>query len=136
MPYHNTQQTIEASERETMHHAGSILLAANLLLISVPPLRAAETPPPAPTIIGTSQKVCQLTGDTDWETGQPTAARTLTNFGLDAVDLGYPVEHDGKLFFLFGDTRPATPCGGRGPAAEIPAGRFGRLHHAPGAAGQ
>jgi hypothetical protein len=39
-----------------------------------------------------SQKVCQLTGDVDWETGQPTAARTLTNFGLDAVDLGYPVE--------------------------------------------
>jgi hypothetical protein len=36
---------------------------------------------------------CQLTGDVDWETGQPTAARTLANFGLDAVDLGYPVEH-------------------------------------------
>ena len=103
-----------------MHHVGSILLTAALSLIGSPPLRAAETAPPAPIVIGASRKVCQLTGDVDWETGQPTAARTLTNFGLDAVDLGYPVEHDGKLFFLFGDTRPATHSGGRGPASEIP----------------
>ena len=103
-----------------MRQASSILLAANVLLIGLPPVRAAETPPPAPTSIGTSQKVCQLTGDVDWETGQPTAARTLTNFGLDAVDLGYPVEHDGKLIFLFGDTRPTTHSGGRGPASEVP----------------
>jgi Domain of unknown function (DUF4185) len=103
-----------------MHHVGSILLAANLLLIGTPSAGVADTAPPAPTSIGTSQKVCQLTGDVDWETGQPTAARTLTNFGLDAVDLGYPVEHNDKLMFLFGDTRPTTHTGGRGPAAEIP----------------
>ena len=102
-----------------MRHAGSILLAANLLLIGPPSARTAETPPPAPTSVGTSQTVCQLTSDVDWETGQPTAARTLTNFGLDAVDLGYPVEHNGKLILLFGDTRPATHSGGRGPAAPI-----------------
>src|SRR5579872_4368500 len=102
-----------------MQHARLILLAANLLLIGLSPLRA-EAPPPAPTLIGTSQKICQLTGDVDWESGQPTAARTLTNFGLDAVDLGYPVEHNGKLMFLFGDSRPATHSGGRGPASEIP----------------
>ena len=101
-------------------HARAILLAASLLLIGWPAAHAAETPPPPPTSIGTSQKVCQLTGDVDWETGQPTAARTLANFGLDAVDLGYPVEHDGKLFLLFGDTRPATHTGAKGPAAEIP----------------
>jgi hypothetical protein len=103
-----------------MRHARSILLAANLLLLGLPPTSAAQNSPPAPTIIGKSEKVCQLTGDVDWETGQPTAARTLTNFGLDAVDLGYPVEHNGKLVLLFGDTRPATHSGGRGPAAEIP----------------
>src|SRR6202040_1515081 len=100
-----------------MHHVRSILLAANLLLIGLlsiglPPARAAEAPPPAPTSIGTSQKVCQLTGDVDWETGQPTAARTLTNFGLDAVDLGYPVEHNGKLILLFGDSWPSSHGGG------------------------
>jgi Domain of unknown function (DUF4185) len=103
-----------------MHHARSILLATILLLLGLPPPGAAENSPPAPTTIGKSEKVCQLTGDVDWETGQPTAARTLTNFGLDAVDLGYPVEHNGKLILLFGDTRPTTHSGGRGPAAEIP----------------
>src|ERR1700733_984993 len=103
-----------------MRHARSILLVTTLLLIGFPPVRAAEPPPPAPTSIGTSQKVCQLTGDVDWETGQPTAARTLANFGLEAVDLGYPVEHNGKLILLFGDTRPTTHSGGRGPAAETP----------------
>jgi len=46
--------------------------------------------------IGPSEKICQLTGDIDWETGRPTASRTLTNFGLQATDLGYPVEHDGN----------------------------------------
>lgn len=55
---------------------------------------------------GSTHKVCQLTGDIDWETGQPTAARTLANFGLDAADLGYPVEHQGKLILLFGDSWP------------------------------
>jgi hypothetical protein len=59
-----------------------------------------------------TQKICQLTGDVDWETGKPTAARTLTNFGLDAVDLGYPVEHNGKLILLFGDTWPPPHGGG------------------------
>ena len=102
-----------------MRLARSALLAANLLL-AISPLHAAETPPPPPSLIGASQKICQLTGDVDWETGAPTAARTLTNFGLDAVDLGYPVEHNGKLMFLFGDSRPSTHSGGRGPASEIP----------------
>jgi hypothetical protein len=80
---------------------------------------AAETGAPAPvTRVGGSEKVCQLTGDTDWETGQPTAAGTLRNFGLDGVDLGYPVEHAGKLILLFGDSLPARHPAG--PAGEIP----------------
>lgn len=80
---------------------------------------AAETGAPSPlTRIGASEKICQLTGDTDWETGRPTAAKTFSNFGLDAADLGYPVEHGGKLILLFGDSWPA-PHGG-GAAGEIP----------------
>lgn len=70
------------------------------------------------TRLGTTEKVCQLTGDTDWETGRPTAARTFANFGLDACDLGYPVEHEGKLILLFGDSWP--PPHGGGAAGEIP----------------
>ena len=74
---------------------------------------AAESLAPSPfTTVGSSDKICQLTGDVDWETGWPTAARTSTNFGLDAGDLGYPVEHDGKLILLFGDSWPAKHGGG------------------------
>ena len=73
-------------------------------------VRAAGTGPlctaaPAPVrVVGHTEKVCQLTGDLDWESGRPTAARTLASFGLDAADLGYPVEHEGKLILLFGDS--------------------------------
>ena len=82
---------------------------------------------PSPVVrIGETQKVCQLTGDIDWETGRPTAARTLTNFGLDATDLGYPVDHNGKPVLLFGDSWP--PPHGAGPLAEvIPDDAVGRL---------
>lgn len=73
---------------------------------------AIDAPPPL-TRVGVSEKVCQLTGDVDWETGRPTAARTFTNAGLDGTDLGYPIEHAGKLFFLFGDSWP--PDHGRLP---------------------
>jgi hypothetical protein len=69
-------------------------------------------------MIGDTEKICQLTGDVDWDTGRPTAARTFSNFGLDACDLGYPVEHNGKLIILFGDSWP--PPHGGGPAGEIP----------------
>ncbi len=67
-------------------------------------------PSPAETatlsVVGATTKICQLIGDTDWASGQPTAARTLTNFGLDAVDLGFPVESGRELYFLFGDAVP------------------------------
>ena len=53
---------------------------------------------------GRSEKVCQLTSDFDWETGIPTTTLTQTNAGLGAADLGYPVEHQGRLMLLFGDS--------------------------------
>src|SRR5262249_27775159 len=50
---------------------------------------------------------CQLTGQNDWFTGQPTNAQTQSNYGLFGVDLGFPVESDtGQLLLLFGDTVP------------------------------
>jgi hypothetical protein len=57
------------------------------------------------SLVGSSAKVCQLTGEFDWQTNQPTAAQTMTNFGLDGVDLGFPVDSGtGPLYFLFGDS--------------------------------
>jgi hypothetical protein len=62
------------------------------------------------TLVGSSQKICQLTGDTDWTTGQPTDARTDANDHLIGVDLGFPVDPGpgGPLYFLFGDAFPST----------------------------
>jgi Domain of unknown function (DUF4185) len=92
---------------------------AQAVLLASPLSHAAEPgAPAAPLRVGTSEKVCQLTGEIDWETGRPTAARTFSNAGLDAADLGYPVEHQGRLILLFGDSWP--PPHGGGAAGEIP----------------
>jgi len=59
------------------------------------------------SLIGSSTKVCQLIGESDWTTHLPTSAKTSSSFGLDAVDLGFPVDSgSGPLFFLFGDAFP------------------------------
>ena len=57
---------------------------------------------------GTSKKVCQLIGDVDFETGKPTTSQTASRAGVFETDLGFSFEHDGKLYFLFGDTKPAA----------------------------
>src|ERR1700680_2861276 len=76
-------------------------ILAMLTLAAMVAASAAETGAPGPVVrIGTTDKICQLTGDTDWESGRPTPGRTFANFGLDAADLGYPVEHSGKLILL------------------------------------
>jgi hypothetical protein len=89
------------------------VLTTQFVIIGLLGASAAETGAPGPVArIGSTEKVCQLTGDTDWETGRPTAGRTFSNFGLDAADLGYPVEHAGKLILLFGDSWPPRHPGG------------------------
>jgi len=59
------------------------------------------------SVIGASSKICQLTGQTDWFSGQTTDAQTQSRYGLFGVDLGFPVESPtGQLLLLFGDTVP------------------------------
>ena len=61
------------------------------------------------SLVGNSNKLCQLTGDIDWAGNVPTAAQTDLHFHLNAVDLGFPVDSGtGPLYFLFGDARPST----------------------------
>jgi len=60
---------------------------------------------------GRSQKVCQLTGDTDFQYRAPTTNQSQSRFSVGGTDLGYPFEHDGRLYFLFGDTGGSTPDG-------------------------
>lgn len=58
-------------------------------------------------LLGASGNVCQLNGETVWATGAPTAAQTQSSFGMQAADLGTPVDTGGStLYFLFGDTWP------------------------------
>jgi hypothetical protein len=69
------------------------------------------------TPVGSSVKVCQLNGETDWASpGTPTAAQTQSKFGMQAADLGAPVDTGGStLYFLFGDTWPADHRPGSKP---------------------
>jgi hypothetical protein len=60
---------------------------------------------------GSLRKVCQLTGEWDRQRHTPAHNRTETRFGLVGTDLGASFEHDGRLWFLFGDTWP-DPEGG------------------------
>jgi hypothetical protein len=52
---------------------------------------------------GSSRKVCQLTGDYDWERDEFTLNKTL-HVGILGTDLGSSFVHEGRTYFLFGDT--------------------------------
>ncbi len=55
-------------------------------------------------VTGSTQKICQLTGDLDRQTGQPTGNLTRDRYGVFGTDLGFSFLHDGRTWFLFGDT--------------------------------
>ena len=44
---------------------------------------------------------------------QPTVNQTTSRFGLIGTDLGYSFEHNGKLFFLFGDSSASPTFNGK-----------------------
>jgi hypothetical protein len=68
-----------------------------------PGASAAETGAPAPVVrVGSTEKVCQLTGETDWETRQPTAGRTLA---VDPRLAGDLPEDQRRGIFIFGVPR-------------------------------
>jgi len=92
----------------------TIIYSLSILLIGRV-ASAQKTPLPNGVfyVPGSSQKVCQLTGQLDHETGQPTVNQTVKRFGLVAADLGYLFEHHGKLFFLFGDALPSSRFRGK-----------------------
>jgi hypothetical protein len=78
-----------------------LLIGVTALVVS--PISGAQAPVPA-YVPGSSQKVCQVTGDLDEERQTPTINQTRTRFGVAGTDLGAPFEHKGRLYFLFGDT--------------------------------
>lgn len=64
-------------------------------------------------VAGSTQKICQVTGETDREFNTSTASQTETRYGMIGADLGYSFEHDGRLFFLFGDAAPTPTFNGK-----------------------
>jgi hypothetical protein len=84
----------------------------NSFLMNYYPLCAGN---PGPNKLYGTRKVIQLTGDIDRETGQKTLNETGSRFGIYGIDLGVSFLHDGKLYFLFGDTnrlkgKPGLPA--------------------------
>jgi hypothetical protein len=69
----------------------------------VPPASAKPAPSPTISLIETT-KINQILGEMDKEFHKPTLSLTETRYGLQGVDLGYSFEHEGKAYFLFGDT--------------------------------
>ncbi len=93
-----------------------IELVASCFLALAPAVVAAGTAsnpssPAAPSVAvvrtGQPEKVCQLAGDRDWETGRPTPGLAAQKFGVLGTALGSSFAHQRRLFFLFGDTWPA-----------------------------
>jgi hypothetical protein len=54
-----------------------------------------------------TQRLWQLTGETDLERGGSTPSQTASRFGVLGTDLGSSFEHKGLIYFLFGDTWPS-----------------------------
>ena len=80
-----------------------------LLVLSLPVLTLCALAPSVKAqelhyVEGSSAKVAQLTGDRDRQRGEPTLSRTGERFGVVGTDLGTSFEHEGKIYFLFGDT--------------------------------
>ncbi|QJE72190.1 DUF4185 domain-containing protein [Aerophototrophica crusticola] len=72
-----------------------------------PPAPAVAHLPPAPPVPLLRQemrRVCQLVGEVERATGQPTLNRTESRFGFWGTDLGASFTHKDRTVFLFGDT--------------------------------
>lgn len=77
-----------------------------------------EPPSPAATpspirlsyLNGSTAKVEQIIGDYDKQLDRPTVNQTESRYGIIGTDLGNSFEHQGKLYFLFGDAiAPGAP---------------------------
>src|SRR5579871_808587 len=53
---------------------------------------------------GSTVKIEQVIGDFDKQLQQPTTNLTATRYGIIGTDLGSSFEHNGSVYFLFGDT--------------------------------
>jgi hypothetical protein len=55
-------------------------------------------------VSGSTRKICQLVGDTDFQWLTPTENLTQSRAGFYGTDLGVPFVHNGLTYVVFGDT--------------------------------
>lgn len=95
---------------QSVPNTAGVVPVENRQPAAVPASPIAATPPVPATgpvlryVPGSTVKVGQLLGEEDRERHQPTLSRTVTRYGIEGTDLGYSFEHDGRVYFLFGDT--------------------------------
>src|SRR5260370_11991940 len=80
-------------------HILLVVLSGNALWIDGPRAAAQDVD----FFTNTTYKIVQLTGGTDLTRRIPTLSR-MDNYCVTGTDLGSTFEHNGKLYFLFGDT--------------------------------
>ena len=68
------------------------------------PATSATIKPIIRYVPGSTIKLEQLLGEEDKQRHQPTLSQTFTRYGIQGTDLGYSFEHQGRAYFLFGDT--------------------------------
>ena len=69
-------------------------------------VNAASSPnePALHYVAGSTVKIQQLLGEEDKQLHQLTLSRTVSRYGIEGTDLGNSFEHEGRVYFLFGDT--------------------------------
>lgn len=96
------------------------LVAAGLALASGFACGAAvnpTVPPDVSYVAGSTRKIAQLIGDTDFQWLTPTPTRTLSRVGIIGSDLGVSFQHKGATWLAFGDTQGGGILGDRDPLA-------------------
>ncbi len=87
--------------RASIPTAGQYIASA---LVSPSASQATANGPVITYVPGSTVKLEQLLGEEDKERHQPTLSQTVTRYGLEGTDLGHSFEHQGRAYFLFGDT--------------------------------
>jgi hypothetical protein len=86
---------------------GAVAGAITACVLAAPAF-SQESSAPTLTVVKPASKGCQLIGDLDREFMTPTLNQTFSRYGLAGTDLGASFEHAGKVWFLLGDSVPAS----------------------------
>ena len=92
------------------------LLAASLITNTAAAAVNPTLPPDVSYVTGSTRKIEQLIGDTDFQWLTPTTNHTQTRYGVTGSDLGVPFSHNGRTYVVFGDTQGGV-FGDRDPIA-------------------